>query len=131
MPEPRVWTVYEHGAGRFIASEQRDHYKQPIVVAALEDIEDMLSAAIKAIGKPSNDYAEGQAVGLVDAIDKVRALHGTARRGLPVETTHEGEYARNQREAIEHIETLPPSERSAVANRPGQTPPSTQENRHG
>lgn len=42
------------------------------------------------------------------------------------EVTHEGEYARNQREAIEHIETLPPSERSAVANRPGQTPPSTQ-----
>lgn len=40
-------------------------------------------------------------------------------------STPEGEYARNQREAVEHIQTLPPSERSAVANRPGQTPPST------
>lgn len=41
--------------------------------------------------------------------------------------TQEGEYARNQQEAVEHIRTLPPSERSAVANRPGQAPPSTQE----
>lgn len=39
--------------------------------------------------------------------------------------TPEGEYARNQREAVEHIQTLPPSERSAVENRPGQTPPTT------
>lgn len=48
-----------------------------------------------------------------------------------VTLTQEGEYARNQQEAVEHIRTLPPSERSAVANRPGQAPPSTQQRESG
>lgn len=46
-------------------------------------------------------------------------------------STQEGEYARNQQEAVEHIRTLPPSERSAVANRPGQAPPSTHRSQSG
>lgn len=42
-----------------------------------------------------------------------------------------GAYARNQRDAIEHIRALPPSERSAVANRPGQTSAPTHQSDSG
>lgn len=60
-----------------------------------------------------------------DAVEVAEAITHSAA------LTQEGEYARNQQEAVEHIRTLPPSERSAVANRPGQAPPSTQQNPSG
>jgi hypothetical protein len=38
MNDLRVWTVYEHGGGRTVSSDQCDHWKEPLQVVALADL---------------------------------------------------------------------------------------------
>lgn len=42
LPDLRAWVVYEHGGGRYVTHEQRDHWKEPVRVVALDDLLKML-----------------------------------------------------------------------------------------